>query len=183
MAFVHSKAGEDAMAGYDYSHHHSPDNIHVPGFGDKARKSTTTSGSSSSGSSKRDSLSNLWHVYAKNHSAQPYTEQHKSHNANIFNHVKDHYGVEVAKAMHGHAEALRQGGIYAIRKKYNIMEDLKNKDKALSSKEIARKLTTDFKEKQLRNRKRLKKVSKVYADQLKEDKHVLLERIFKYINK
>ena len=124
MAFVKTKPGEDAMSGYDYSHHHSPDNAYVPGYNEKPHQSTTGGSSSSAptSSAKRDSLSNMWHLYAKNHSAEPYTEYHKAHNANIFNHVKEHYGVEVAKAMHGHAEALRQGGIYSIRKKYNIME-------------------------------------------------------------
>jgi len=145
---------EDLMKGYDFSHHQSPDRNYVPGFGAKHGSSTKTE------TPKRDSLSNMWHLYAKNHSAQPYTEYHKAHNANIFNHVKEHYGVEVAKAMHGHAEALRQGGIYAIRKKYNIMED--KKDKPMTAKELARKYITRFREQQVRNRKRLRKVSDAY---------------------
>lgn len=240
MALVKTKLGEDAMAGYDWSRHQSPDRNYVPGYGQKAAEphSSASSASSPSTGTKRDSLSNLWHIYAKNHSAEPYTEYHKAHNANIFNHVKEHYGVEVAKAMHGHAEALRQGHIYSIRKKYNIMEstdkaaihaeaaqhhrlkmleiihaakkemhgftsegfskhrlypeyqhhadqylyhlnkhqeslddaakkpikeDLENKDKPKSAKQVARKLITDFKNKKLRNRKRLRKVSDVYA--------------------
>lgn len=126
MTFVHAKPGDDVMAGYDMAHHQSPDRNYVPGFG--AKKSQP---SSNSNSPKRDSLSNYWHIYAKNHSAQPYTEREKAFNANIFNHVKEHYGVEVAKAMHGHAEALRQGGIYSIRKKYNIMENNKPRLKKL----------------------------------------------------
>jgi|SRR6185312_1275784 len=186
MALVKTKEGEDAMKGYDYSRHSSPDRNYVPGYGIKSPPSapSTIPDSNAKSSSKRDSLSTMWHIYAKNHSANPYTEYHKAHNANIFNHVKEHYGIEVAKAMHGHAEALRQGGIYAIRKKYNIMEDLKNKDKVLSSKKLARRLITNFREKQLRNRKRLKKVSRVYADQLKEDtsnSRQLLERVFKCV--
>lgn len=218
MSFVHAKPGDDVMNGYDFSHHKSPDHNYVPGFGERSHQSTASS-SVASKPTKRDSLSNLWHLYAKNHSAEPYTEYHKAHNANIFNHVKQHYGVEVAKAMHGHAEALRQGHVYAIRKKYNIMEiekpkkiptdvdiidpeqeaydkgrikelerdreeykrdaensrkekskkkmdeDIENKDKPLSSKALARKLITDFKNKKIRNRKRLKKVSDVYAKQ------------------
>lgn len=164
MSFVHAKPGDDVMNGYDFSHHKSPDHNYVPGFGERSHQSTASS-SVASKPTKRDSLSNLWHLYAKNHSAEPYTEYHKAHNANIFNHVKQHYGVEVAKAMHGHAEALRQGHVYAIRKKYNIMEDLENKDKPLSSKALARKLITDFKNKKIRNKKRLKKVSDAYAKQ------------------
>lgn len=243
MALVKTKPGEDAMAGYDYSHHHSPDSAYVPGFGEKNHQSTSGSSSSSApASSKRDSLSNLWHLYAKNHSAEPYTEYHKAHNANIFNHVKEHYGVEVAKAMHGHAEALRQGHIYSIRKKYNISEslsipdkleihgkaaemyrrhmidtldrakkdtnftdiqshplyreyqyhagqythhinkyqealkqatgrrpvneDLENKDKPKSTKELARKYIARFRDQKVRNRKRLKKISKIYESTL-----------------
>lgn len=168
MALVKTKEGEDAMKGYDYSHHSSPDRNFVPGYGTKSPPSSpsTVPNSDAKSSGKRDTLSNMWHIYAKNHSAQPYTEYHKAHNANIFNHVKEHYGIEVAKAMHGHAEALRQGGIYAIRKKYNIMEDLPppTTNRPMSSREVAKKLMTDFREKQVRNRKRLKKVSRVYAD-------------------
>jgi len=155
MDFVHKKPEDDPMYGYNYDRHKSPDHNFVPGFG-KKKETNASSGSSV----KRDSLSNMWHLYAKNHSAQPYTEYHKAHNANIFNHVKEHYGVEVAKAMHGHAEALRQGGIYAIRKKYNIMED--KKDKPMTAKELARKYITRFREQQVRNRKRLRKVSDAY---------------------
>lgn len=165
---VKTKPGEDAMAGYNWQHHQSPDRNYVPGYGQKAAgpRPSVSSASSPSTGTKRDSLSNLWHLYAKNHSAEPYTEYHKAHNANIFNHVKEHYGVEVAKAMHGHAEALRQGHIYSIRKKYNISEDLENKDKPKSTKELARKYIARFRDQKVRNRKRLKKISKIYESVL-----------------
>lgn len=241
MSFIRAKPESDAMAGYNYSRHHSPDNAYVPGYNEKPHQSTSgSSGPSTTSSAKRDSLSNFWHIYAKNHSAEPYTEYHKAHNANIFNHVKEHYGVEVAKAMHGHAEALRQGHIYSIRKKYNISEslslpdkleihgkaaemyrrhmidtidrakkdtnftdiqshplyreyqyhagqythhinkyqealeqatgrkpvneDIENKDKPKSTKELARKYISRFREEKARNRKRLRKVSRFYRN-------------------
>lgn len=227
VSFVHAKPGDDVMNGYDHNRHQSPDHNYVPGYGERNAASPAVSKqptASVSGGKKRDSLSNMWHTYAKNHSAEPYTEYHKAFNANIFNHVKSHYGIEVAKAMHGHAEALRQGHIFAIRKKYNIMEsnetsselhlkamrdaekhmrqtskddhDGKNKvtmtsyfhvpgtypsiresilpandirnpqDRSIQSrKALVRRLLAQFREKEIRNRKRLKKVSNVYAQQ------------------
>lgn len=175
--FVHAKPSDDPMYGYNFKSHQSADRNFVPGFGQHASSApshaTSTASHVAPAKVQRDRLSNLWHTYAQNHSANPYTEYHKTYNANIFNHVKERYGIEVAKAMHGHAEALRQGGIYAIRKKYNIMEDKEseaknvNRDKPVNTKELVRKLVTKFRETQARNRKRLRKISRVYDDQFR----------------
>ena len=70
----------------------------------------------------RDDLSKMFHQYAINHSANPYTPAEKQHNANIYGYVKKAYGKDTADDMHRHAEAMRSNDVYGIRAKYHIQE-------------------------------------------------------------
>lgn len=70
----------------------------------------------------RDDLSKMFHQYAINHSANPYTSAEKQHNANIYGYVKKAYGKDTADDMHRHAEAMRSNDVYGIRAKYHIQE-------------------------------------------------------------
>lgn len=76
----------------------------------------------------RDDLSKMFHQYAINHSANPYTSAEKQHNANIYGYVKKAYGKDTADDMHRHAEAMRTNDVYGIRAKYNIQEAIDASD-------------------------------------------------------
>lgn len=74
----------------------------------------------------RNELSKLWHIYAINHSASPYTSVEHQHNANIYHHVSGKFGKQTADDMHRHAEAMRSSGTYTLRNKYHIDEKVQS---------------------------------------------------------